>query len=428
MGSMFRLNIKKIILLLLLSFLITISAQQRERHLLFPRMPIFLEKNILFSDSSSVCYFSYRIPFKELFFTKNDNKYTAGLIFDLDIKNADKIVDRKSLSKSVVVESYQETKAGDNFVQGVISFESKSKNYVIYPYLSITNSDQSIPLDSTPVHYNLILKEKIGRPIVAQNNESKCESKNSFQLVNFMNTIPYSLNNYLILIPVVDSTANELNIKIEQDGKEKVNQKITDYFHAEYDLKECENKIVLYSDKKLLNTKYFVMKDFSYYLEEGNVRLIISKDNTKPVEFEFTALWNDKPKSLMNPEFAIQALEAIENRQKIDTLLDADKKDYFKVLKKYWDDKVGGKKYAFNELENEYYKRVDYSIDNFSTVSYPNGAKSDRGKIYTKYGKPDEIKREYSNSNIVIEIWKYLKLKREFTFTDKSGLGNYTLD
>jgi GWxTD domain-containing protein len=243
-----------------------------------------------------------------------------------------------------------------------------------------------------------------------------------------MNTIPYSLNNYLILIPVVDSTANELNIKIEQDGKEKVNQKITDYFHTEYELKECENKIVLYSDKKLLNTKYFVMKDFSYFLEEGNARLIISKDNSKPVEFEFNVLWNGKPKSLMNPELAIQTLAAIESEQKIETLLDGDKNEYAKVLKKYWDEKTGNKKFTFNELENEYYKRADYSIDNFSTVSYPNGAKSDRGKIYTKYGKPDEIKREYSNSNIVIEIWKYLKLKREFTFTDKSGLGNYTLD
>lgn len=425
---MVRLNNIKIIFLLLLSFFITISAQQREKHLPFTRMPIFLEKNIFFFDSSSVCYYSYRIPFKELSFTKNDNKYTAGFVFDLEIKNADKIIDRKSLRKSVVVNSYEETKDVDSYAQGVLRIENKSKEYVFYPYLNIINSDQNIPLDSISVHNNLILKEKIGRPIVVQNNESQCESKNSFQLVNFMNTVPFSLNNYSILIPVVDSTANELKIKIEQDGKEKVNQKITDYFHNEYELKECENKIVLYPDKKLLNTKYFVMKDFSYFLEEGNARLIISKDNAKPVEFEFTVLWNDKPKSLMNPESAIQVLEAIESEQKIETLLDADKNEYAKVLKKYWDDKTGNKKYAFNELENEYYKRADYSIDNFSTVSYPNGAKTDRGKIYIKYGKPDEIKREYSNSNIVIEIWKYLKLKKEFTFTDKSGLGNYTLD
>ena len=428
MKSMVRLNSTKIFFLLLLSLFITIPAQQRERQLPFTRIPIFLEKNILFSDSSSVCYFSYRIPFNELFFTKNDNKYTAGFVFDLEIKNADKIVDRKSQRKSVVVNTYEETKVVDSYAQGVLNIENKSKDYVISPYLSIINSDQNIPLDSISVHNNLILKEKIGRPIVIQNNESQCESKNSSQLVNFMNTIPYSLNNYSILIPVVDSTAKELNITIEQDGKEKVNQRVTDYFYSEFVLKECENKIVLYSDKKLQNTKYFVMKDFSYFLEEGNIRLIISKENAKPVDFEFTVLWNDKPKSLMNPEFAIQALETIESEKKIETLLDSDKNEYAKMLKKYWDEKTGNKKYAFNELENEYYKRADYSIDNFSTVSYPNGAKSDRGKIYIKYGNPDEIKREYSNPNIVVEIWKYLKLKKEFTFTDKSGLGNYTLD
>lgn len=425
---MVRLNTLKVILLFLLSSLVTINAQQRERQIPFSRIPIFLEKNIFFSDSSSVCYFSYRIPYKELVFTKDDNKYIAGFAFDLEIKNDGKIVDRKSLNKSVVVETYEDTKTSDNFVQGVISFENKNKDYVINPYLSIVNSYQSIPLDSIPVHNNLILKEKIGRPVIVQSNESSCESENSFQLVNFMNTIPYSLNNYSILIPVTDSTVNELNVKIEQDGKEKVNQKITDYFHNGFELKECENKIVINSGNELLNTKYFVMKDFSYFLEEGNARLIITKGNSKPVVFEFIVMWNDKPKSLMNPEFAIQALEAIESEQKIETLLDADKNEYATVLKQYWDDKTGNNKYAFNELEYEYYKRADYSIDNFSTVGYPNGAKSDRGKIYIKYGKPDEIKREYSNSSIVVEIWKYLTLKKEFTFTDKSGLGNYTLD
>ncbi len=428
MGSMIRLNKLKIVFLFLLSFLNTIPAQQRERHLPLSRLPIFLEKNIIFSDSSSVCYFSYRIPFQELFFTKNDNKYTSEFIFDLEIKNANKIIDRKSQKKSVVVNTYEETKAVDSFAQGMLSIENRSKEYVIYPYLSIINNSQSIPLDSISVHNNLILKEKIGRPIVVQNNESQCESGNNFQLVNFMNTIPYSIKDYSILIPVLDSTANELNIKIEQDGKEKVNQRVKDFFHSEYGFKECDNKIVLYSDKKLLNTKYFVMKDFSYYLEEGNTRFIISHGSTKPVEFDFTVLWNDKPKSLMNPEFAIQVLEVIESKQKIETLFDADKNEYAKNLKKYWDEKTNNKKYAFNELENEFYKRADYSIDNFSTVSYPNGVKSDRGKIYIKLGKPDEVIREYSNSNIVIEIWKYIKLKKEFIFTDKTGLGNYTLD
>ena len=428
MESMVRLKTIKIILLLFLSFLVTNSAQQREHHLQYTSTPIFLEKNILFSDSSSTCYFSFKIPFKQLFFTKNDDKYTAGFVIDLEIKNTDKIVDRKSLRKSVVVNSYEGTKVNDSYAQGVISIENTNKDYVIYPYLSIINSDQSIPLDSILIQNNLIIKEKVGRPIVVQNNESQCDAKNGFELVNFMNTIPYSLNDYSILIPVLDPTIKELNIKIEQDGKEKVNQKITDYFHNDFELKECENKIVLDSVKKLLDTKYFVMKNFSHLLEEGNSRLIISKDNSKLVEFEFIVLWNDKPRSLMNPEFAIQALETIENEQTIDSLLNADKNDYAKVLKKYWDERTGNKKYAFNELENEYYKRADYSIDNFSTVSYPNGVKSDRGKMYIKYGKPDEIKREYSNSNVVVEIWKYLKLKKEFTFTDRSGLGNYTLD
>jgi len=425
---MIRSFIQKIILLFLLSLFVSANAQPKVRIQAFPKTNILLEKNIFFSDSSSACYLSYRIPINELIFTKSENIYTAGLHLEFEIKSAGKLVERKSLSKTVSVESYEETKSSNLFAQGVIDISNQSKEFIIYPFLSITNGRQSIPLDSITVNYELTLKENIGKPIVVKSNETSCNKNKGYGLVNYGSSIPFSLDNYYLLIPVTDSTVNEIKIKIEQDGKEILDYKLTEASNLDFELQECENSIVLVGTRKLINKKYFIIKDFSYLLEEGNVKLIISADGNKPVEFNLLVVWNDKPKSVLNPEFAIRALDVIENQAKIDALLSASEQDYAKVLRKYWDDKVKSKTKAFNELENEFYRRVDYSIDNFSTVSYSNGSKSDRGKIYIKYGKPDEIKREYSNSHVVIEIWKYNQINKEFTFTDKTGLGNYILE
>ena len=76
---------------------------------------------------------------------------------------------------------------------------------------------------------------------------------------------------------------------------------------------------------------------------------------------------------------------------------------------------------------NEFYMRVDYAIVQYRTVSEVNGAATDRGKIYIKYGEPDDIERSYSDQGQILEIWKYRKFNKEFVFSDVSGLGNYSL-
>lgn len=75
----------------------------------------------------------------------------------------------------------------------------------------------------------------------------------------------------------------------------------------------------------------------------------------------------------------------------------------------------------------EFYSRADYALENFAGITNQNGAKTDRGKIYIKFGKPDNIKRDYSQDEIVYELWTYTDIKKEFLFKDESGLGNYIL-
>jgi len=80
----------------------------------------------------------------------------------------------------------------------------------------------------------------------------------------------------------------------------------------------------------------------------------------------------------------------------------------------------------YNEREMEYFERVDYAQEHFSFGD--KGWRSDRGRIYIKFGPPDEIQsRPYELSTKPYEIWLYYRLNLKFIFYDRHGFGEYIL-
>jgi len=82
-----------------------------------------------------------------------------------------------------------------------------------------------------------------------------------------------------------------------------------------------------------------------------------------------------------------------------------------------------------NEYFEDYMKRVDYSNQKFSNIRMP-GWKTDRGRVYIKYGPPSEIDRYPNVGNTKpYEIWQYNDIEGgvQFIFGDLIGLSNYQL-
>ena len=75
----------------------------------------------------------------------------------------------------------------------------------------------------------------------------------------------------------------------------------------------------------------------------------------------------------------------------------------------------------------EFYLRIDYAIRNFKTIAGANGANTDRGKVYIKFGKPVNIDRTSDNHGNIIETWTYNNPQRKFVFVDKKGTGDFSL-
>jgi GWxTD domain-containing protein len=77
-----------------------------------------------------------------------------------------------------------------------------------------------------------------------------------------------------------------------------------------------------------------------------------------------------------------------------------------------------------NEEMQEFYRRVQYANQHFGTGGP--GWKSDMGRVYIKYGAPDEVDRHPFNfDRPPEEIWYYYKERWTFVFIDRDGFGRY---
>ncbi len=84
---------------------------------------------------------------------------------------------------------------------------------------------------------------------------------------------------------------------------------------------------------------------------------------------------------------------------------------------------------AGNDFRTQYLEKVAYANQHFS-VGNIKGWKTDRGRVYIVYGKPDEIDRHPNESDSKpYEVWYYNSIEGgvSFDFVDRTGFGDYML-
>jgi GWxTD domain-containing protein len=80
-----------------------------------------------------------------------------------------------------------------------------------------------------------------------------------------------------------------------------------------------------------------------------------------------------------------------------------------------------------NEARDEFYKRVSYANQHFTAGTQ--GWRTDMGRIYIKYGQPDEVVRNpFRFEGPPEEIWYFYRARYTFFFVDRDGFGRYELD
>ena len=101
-----------------------------------------------------------------------------------------------------------------------------------------------------------------------------------------------------------------------------------------------------------------------------------------------------------------------------------------KFIYEFWNSRAVTLKGGVNKYRKEYFERIKYSNENF-TSNFIDGWKTDRGRVYCIYGKPDEVERFPFQSDIrTYEIWHLNNVEGGviFVFIDLSNsAGDFAL-
>jgi GWxTD domain-containing protein len=99
-------------------------------------------------------------------------------------------------------------------------------------------------------------------------------------------------------------------------------------------------------------------------------------------------------------------------------------------LRQFWEKRDPTPASPVNEAQREYYALMNDANQQFREGGAGDvpGWRTDRGRIYIKYGQPDEVLRRPQSPTRPYEAWKYTRGRaRTFVFMDETGLGHYVL-
>jgi GWxTD domain-containing protein len=391
---------------------------------------LYSELNVFPSVNNNWVYnYTFRIPYNHLVFVKDDNGYKAG--FSLVVEVTDTLgnfVDRQIKDDKIQVSDYQETDSDILFYQGLLTFHIPKGNYNFLPLITDINSKDELKpkkkenFTFTAKNINLL------PPLVVNSKKVKCNNKDISVLTNYEGFVPFNNNSYDIIIPSIDTSFNNLKAIVINNEDTVFNNYLKESAVFSLNFQVCDSQIVIDQPGDMAPTRNFIIKNLCIQFSEGNITFLLFKgDEQKPyVTYYGQCLWFDKPFALTNPEFAIRILKYMTGEDEISKILSAKEKNYPKELYKFWKKYDPTPSTQYNEVMSEYYKRVDYTSKNFSSLSNKKGFDTDRGKIYIQFGNPKRIERSSNNEGKIVETWYYDQQKR-FIFIDKQGTGEFSL-
>lgn len=409
----------KIVIAFLIFTLIT-SAQPLDKNSSFSKKKINSEIFSFKGDSTFKVFYLYKIPFSSLVFEKSDSKFISKSEVTLEINNSKgQVVQRKFKKETIELEDYISTVSENKFLYDFFEFELSPDSFLcnvnyndLITNRSIANKNHKIDLINTKDTLKWLLIKHLNK------------KEKSFVIEVIGNIIPYSSQNYDLMIP----------LSKDFPAIDKISIKIKDSIVTDMDFERIESFIPkIYSSKDYLNLELepslskdlLLIKNINEKLFEGSYQLqLIYKNEKKQTEIPFTVIWVDKPASLNDYDFALELIELIEPDAKYKTYFSSDTEKRNK-LHKYWITKDPSPNTSFNELMNEFYLRVDFAQKEFISIAQKNGAKTDRGKIYILNGKPEKTERNVNNDGKVVEVWYYKNPDRTYTFIDFRGDGTF---
>jgi len=164
------------------------------------------------------------------------------------------------------------------------------------------------------------------------------------------------------------------------------------------------------------------------HIENPIIKLQVFSQNVK---YTKNILYNDSVNSFATKyslEDQILQLRYIMNQNELNFTRTVKPEQYRSFIENFWKSKDPTPDTKRNEFRETFEERVMEADRLYSIKNYRPGWKTDLGKVFIKYGQPDEVVSDPIPINRPpYIIWYYYTENKVFQFYDLDGWGNYKL-
>lgn len=368
-------------------------------------------------DKKARLDFYIQVPYNAVQFVKTGQGFEAAYtitvsVFDEEKKN---LITEKIWNEKIVAISFELTSSPDNFNLGSRSFELSPGVYSIKTSLFDKDSKNEYSSENivvvkqftqVPALSDVMLIS--GRTVIEGTskiipNVSRNVVSDRDPLSMFFEIYSDTSTNLLINYEIIDEKETQVFNKSEQISLKKGTNQI---FHN-------VDSLMLDLGKNLLK---ITLKDSAGKVYDTSVKSFMSR-------------WVGVPIALTDLDKAIEQLVYLASPEDLAFMKETDnRREKAKRFVAFWRKQDPNPADEYNPVFNEYYNRVAYTNQNFTSYSLE-GWRSDRGMVLIILGAPDNIDRHpFEYYAKPYEVWQYYNLNKQFIFVDYTGFGDYRLD
>ena len=409
----------KKILLVLIGFTILGFAQTDNKSRIPDNKVKYYQDFICFrgtNDKARLDYF-VQVPYNAVQFIKTGQGFEASYMMTVSVFDEanEKLITEKVWNEKIVAISFELTASADNFNLSSRSFELTPGVYSIKTILLDKDSKNEYNSES-----KIIVKQFSESPslsdIMLISSKSVVDGKSKI-IPNVSRNIVTDRDPLSLFYEIYSDTTSKLNVDYEIFD-EKENRV---YNSSEYvSIKSGSNQIFHELDSLVLDLGKNLL---TITLKDSTGKVIDSSRKT------FVSRWKGVPVYITDLDKAIDQMIYLANPEDLSYIKEPEERiEKAKRFVAFWKKQDPNPADEYNPVFNEYYNRVAYANQNFTTYSLE-GWRSDRGMVLILLGAPDNIDRHpFEYYAKPYEVWQYYNLNKQFIFMDYSGFGDYRLD
>lgn len=381
------------------------------------------------SDSVTVYTYLFEISEKKIVFERSKDLFIGKIHIFIEARDSNSnLIQRHFREMNVSYTDFYLTTSSSKFIKGKIELLLKNRSWLFNFKVVDANSQREIFSEEKISPERKFDGPLILEPLVVSPDEVQCDSLYGLHLERSGGLIPFDSKPRDLLLLSLDPRLEQIHANVISNKDTLFSGLVNRTSFSNLVFFECNKEVFILNDSSKLNFGFFYIKGITTLLPEGLTKIEVSN----PSEFSnkkvssLSVKWFDKPASLGNAEEALKLLKYVIPQDSVNQLLKG--KDYYeKKLLRHWENFDPTPSTKFNEVMAEYYERIDYSNQNFFSITNPKGSETDRAKIYIKLGKPSLVERSSNQLGKMIEIWIYEQLNKRFVFSDERGTGDFVL-